>query len=45
MILIEIGKEPRGADRMACDLEIVDVMVPVVAYAGVVGSHPLAALL
>ncbi len=39
MILIEIGEEARGADRVAGDLEVVDVMIPVVADLRVIGGH------
>ena len=34
VVLIEVGEEPRRADRMRRDLEIVDVLVPVVADVG-----------
>ena len=39
VVLIEIGEEPGAADRMPGDLEIVDVVIPVVANGGIVGGH------
>ena len=39
VVLIEIGEETRRAHRMTGDLEIVNVLVPIVANGGVVGGH------
>ena len=44
VVLIEIGEELPRPGRVGADVEIVDVMVPVVADGGVVHGHVMARL-
>ena len=39
VVLVEIGEEPRRPDRVRRDLEIVNVLVPVVADVGSCGAR------